>query len=327
MKSTEANSNTAANLNSWNLQEQDQTAPGHSLHAAPLITIFSMPKPFGNPGQGESSDQSNTDLIQRNAIRSWVSLPNVEVILVGDEYGIAETAQELGARHFGNVEFNEQGTPLVSSAFEIAHRESNSPYLVYCNADVILLEDFVKAIETIHKSDLKQFVAFGRRTDLVIDKEIEFDSISEIEALLTDCKQNGVPATNACKEYFVFNKDLYKSIPRFAVGRGNWDSWMIHSAKQRGIAAINFSEMVTIIHQAHDYSHFNASRYECYVSGKEAEENRRLAGGRHLISGSTATWRLTLSGLVREKPFLLSRSFWADVPRFMKLMSNLMTGK
>lgn len=324
MKSTEASSNVASNPNSSELSvsELDAQSSAHKS-SQPLITIFSMPKPFG-----AGKDQSNTDLIQRNAIKSWLSLPNVEVILIGDEPGIAETAGELGARHFGDVEFNDQGTPLVSSAFSIAHRESNSPFLVYCNSDVILLQDFVKAIESIHAGQqFEQFVAFGRRTDLTVERELAFETVDDVEQLLTECKQHGVPATNACKEYFVFNKELYNSIPKFAVGRGNWDSWMIHSAKQNGIPVINFSEMVTIIHQAHDYSHFDASRYECYVSGKEAEENRKLAGGRHLISGSTANWRLTASGVKKEKHYLLSRSFWADVPRFMKLMTSLLTGK
>ena len=39
-----------------------------------LITLFSAPKPFTNP---------HIAMIQRNAIRSWTLLPDVEVILLG----------------------------------------------------------------------------------------------------------------------------------------------------------------------------------------------------------------------------------------------------
>lgn len=282
----------------------------------PLITIFTMPKPFGR----------DTDLIQRNAIASWARLqPDVEVLLIGDEEGIAEAAAELGVRHAGGVEFNEQGTPLVSSAFSIAHRESNAPFLAYCNCDVILLKDFVRTIEIlIADATHEKFVAFGQRTDLKVDHEIDFGQLIQIERLMQDCQSKGVPSSNVCKEYFVFNRELYQDVPRFAIGRGNWDNWMIHSAKMQKLPVVNVSALVTAIHQEHGYSHISAGRFSCYVSGDEAQENRRLAGGRHFISGSTPTWRLTDHGLRKEMPLLLSTAFWADIPRFMRLMMNML---
>jgi len=287
------------------LQQQDcQDSP-----TIPLITIFAIPKPF----------DTSTDQIQRNAINSWSRLgSDVDVLLLGDEAGIAETSAELNVRHFGGLKFNQHGTPLVSSAFEIAH-------LVYCNCDVILMPDFVDAIKVLAaEQSCDRLVAFGRRTDLKVQHEIDFDQPQQIQQLLRDCERDGVPATNACKEYFIFNRELYTNVPDFAVGRGNWDSWMIHSAKTQSIPAINLSETVQIIHQAHDYAHTGSGRYQCYVSGAEARENMRLAGGRHLISGSTPTWRLTPGGLVRENPLLLSRNFWSDIPRFARLMLNLL---
>ena len=282
----------------------------------PLVTIFAMPKPFG----------SETDLIQRNAIRSWTQMsPDVEVLLIGEEDGIAETAAEFGIRHAGGLELNSQGTPLVSSAFEIAHRETDSPFLVYCNSDVILMQDFMRAIELLAEDkSFQQFVAFGQRTDLRVDQQIDFEDKTDIENLLTSCQTSGRLSTNACKEYFIFNRELFQEIPKFAIGRGNWDNWMIHSAKQNKLAVVNLSEMVTVIHQDHSYGHTDAGRLECYVSGNEARQNQRLAGGRHLISGSYGNWRLTPTGLVREKPLLLNPSFWSDIPRFMRLMMNLM---
>ncbi|MDG1875586.1 MAG: hypothetical protein P8J27_16870 [Mariniblastus sp.] len=293
-------------------------APIDSKHRpAPLVTLFALPKPFG----------VETDLIQKNAIKSWTQLsPHVEVLLIGDEDGIAETATEFGARHSNQLEFNSHGTPLVSSAFEIAHRETNSPFLVYCNSDVILMKDFVRAIELLaaHES-FEKFVAFGQRTNLKVDHPIDFENKSEIENLLSDCVTSGKLATNACKEYFIFSRELYQQIPEFAIGRGNWDNWMIHSAKQDKHAVINLSDIVTVIHQDHSYSHTSTGRRGCYVSGEEARQNQRLAGGRHLISGSYGNWRLTPTGLQREKPLFLNPSFWSDIPRFGRLMMNLMS--
>ena len=290
-------------------REQDSTE-------IPLITIFAIPKPF----------DSGTDQIQRNAINSWSRLgSDVDVLLIGDETGISQTAAELDVRHAGGLKFNQHGTPLVSSAFEIAHCETRSPFLVYCNCDLILMPDFVDAIKLLAtEQKFPQLVAFGRRTDLKVLQEIDFDQPRQIRELHEHCKYNGAPASNVCKEYFVFSRDLYKPIPDFAVGRGNWDNWMIHFAKTQSIPVINLSDSVRVIHQEHDYSHASSSRYQCYVAGEEARENLRLAGGRHLISGSTPTWRLTPAGVVRENGLLLSRNFWADIPRFVRLMLSLL---
>ena len=288
--------------------------------STPLITIFAIPKPF----------DTNTDLIQRNAINSWSRLgPDVEVLLIGDETGIAQTAAELEVRHLGGIEFNQHGTPLVSSAFQIAHRETSSPFLVYCNCDVILMPDFVDAIKSLGAQEsCPEFVAFGQRTDLKLEQEIDFDQQQQVEQLLLHCDRDGKPASNACKEYFIFNRELYNDVPEFAIGRGNWDNWMIHFAKQQNIPAISLSDVVRVIHQEHDYSHTltsaSAKRLHCYVSGDEARQNMQLAGGRHLISGSTPSWRLTTKGLVREKPFLISRNFWSDIPRFARLLLSLL---
>ena len=83
------------------------------------LTIFTAPKPFTNP---------HIALIQRNAIRSWMSLgPQVEVILLGEEAGLAESAAECGVKHLPEVARNASGTPLVSSMFDLARQHSRQP--------------------------------------------------------------------------------------------------------------------------------------------------------------------------------------------------------
>lgn len=283
---------------------------------SPAVTIFSIPKPFG--GQ--------TDTIQLNAINSWKRLgPKVEVLLIGDEPGIAETAAELDVRHAGNLQFNANGTPLVSSAFEIAHAQTDSPLLAYCNCDVMLFDDFVTTIERLQThADLSRFVAFGPRIDLPLDEQVNFDDNGQVRDLLSRAQQAGTRSSNVCKEYFVFPRELYHDIPPFAVGRGNWDNWMIHSAKQLGFPVVSVTDQITAIHQAHDYRHTGGGRLRCYVTGEEAAENQRLAGGRHLVSGSVPTWRLHDDCLTREPVWWRSSAFWADVPRFVRLLGQML---
>ena len=95
-----------------------------------LITLFSAPKPFND---------SHVATIQRNAIQSWKLLPGVDVLLLGDEDGLAEAARELGVRHLAEVKRNESGTPLISSMFQLARADHDSDLLCIINTDMILL--------------------------------------------------------------------------------------------------------------------------------------------------------------------------------------------
>ena len=88
-----------------------------------FLTIFSAPKPFTDP---------HINMIQRNALQSWQHLSDdVEVILIGDEEGLADVANEYKMRHLPNVARNEWGTPLVSSIFGLAREASQSPLMSY----------------------------------------------------------------------------------------------------------------------------------------------------------------------------------------------------
>ena len=76
-----------------------------------MLTIFTIPKSF----------QDNINVIQRNAIKSWLKLyPKCEVILFGDDEGVAEVAREFNVLHIPEIEKTEKGTPLLSSAIDSA---------------------------------------------------------------------------------------------------------------------------------------------------------------------------------------------------------------
>ena len=288
--------------------------------AAPSFAIFTIPKPFEDP---------HIACIQRNAIASWCALGgDVEVILIGDDAGVAETAIDLGVMHVNDVDRNEHGTPLVSSAFEIAKSVSDAPVLIYCNADVILLHDFKAALSELLRSDISQeFLAIGRRTDLDVNLAIEFDDRLAVKDLLEKTQQHGSLASIVCKEYFAFPRDLFDKVPPFAVGRGNWDNWMVANTKQRGVPVVDLSDQTAAIHQNHDYKHIDVDsdrrRKHCYLSGDEARENQRLAGGKHIISGSTTSHRLTNNGVERNLLPALNLKFWSDLPRFARLVRGL----
>lgn len=283
------------------------------------VTIFAIPKAF----------IGDSDRIQRNAIGSWKQLsPAVDVLLFGDEEGIGEFAHEIDAAHESHLERNSHGTPLVNSAFAVAHELSSSPVLVYCNSDIILGPDFVQAIERLSNgAQFKTWLAIAERVDVEIDREIDFQNQQQLDWLHQHCASNGKQTSRACKEFFAFSRNLYRDVPPFAIGRGNWDNWMVASVKADGIPVIDLSESVSVIHQAHDYSHMNASRMECYVNGTEARENQRLAGGRNLISGSTCTYRLRENGVEPIGTVEACIDLFRDVPKFANLSIQLLLGR
>ena len=143
-----------------------------------MFTLFTIPKAF----------KGHIGAIQRNAVRSWQRLqPKCEILLFGDESGIAETADELGVIHVPTIEKNEYGTPLLSSAFDQAQRISSYDMLIYCNADIIFMQDLVVAKSLF---SFERFLVCGRRRDLDVHDEIDFESDAWAEEMLMRLRQH-----------------------------------------------------------------------------------------------------------------------------------------
>jgi hypothetical protein len=232
----------------------------------PLITLFSAPKPFTHP---------HIATIQRNAIRSWTLLPDVEVILLGEETGMAEAARELGVKHIPNVKRNDNGTPLISSMFQLARENSNSELLCIINADILLMPDFVEAARTSHLLRDK-YVLVSQRWDLDVTQPLDF-SPGWQNRLRSTAYSQGQLHRPAGSDFFLFPQSCYTEIPAFTIGRAGWDNWMIYKARREGWAVIDCTPSVMIVHQNHDYSHLPEGKP--HYQHPETNENIRLAGG------------------------------------------------
>jgi hypothetical protein len=243
-----------------------------------LITFFSAPKPFTNP---------HIAMIQRNAIKSWTLLPDVEVILLGEEEGLAEVAKELGVKHVSHVACNESGTPLISSMFQLARENSNSELLCIINADMVLMSDFVVAAKQAVKLKDK-FVLLSQRWDYDITTPLDFADEWESQLRESVRKQNQLHRP-AGSDFFLFPKPCYQDIPDFIIGRAGWDNWMIYKARKEGWPVIDCTSSVMIVHQNHDYSHLPGGK--SHYEHPDTNENIRLAGGqaniRYTILDST----------------------------------------
>lgn len=234
-----------------------------------LITVFSAPKPFTDP---------HIALIQRNAIGSWTRLPDAEVLLVGEESGLAETAREYGVRHLPEVDCNPDGTPLVSSIFSLARQASMSPLLVYVNADILVAPSLVDSARLM-MSMARKFLIVGQRWDLDVTQPLDFSG-DWAARLQFDAHTRGELHRPMGSDYFIFPRDCFTDIPDFAIGRAGWDNWMIYKARKEGWATVDATSSIMIVHQSHDYSHLPGGQPHYRLP--ETYENIRLAGGREV---------------------------------------------
>ena len=270
-----------------------------------FLTLFTAPKPFTDP---------HIATIQRNAIKSWTLLPDVDVILLGEEEGLAEAAQELGVKHIPNVARNESGTPLISSMFQLARENSDSDLLCIINTDMILMPDFVEAAKQAVKLKEK-FVLLSQRWDLDVTEPIDFsEGWQDRQSSIVN--RQGSLHRPAGSDFFLFPKSCYTEVPDFAIGRAGWDNWMIYKARQENWPVIDCTPSVMIVHQNHDYRHLPGGK--SHYTHPETDENIRLAGGPAAVRYTIldATHRLKDGKLVH--PAFTSLHFWRHVELFLR---------
>lgn len=251
-----------------------------------MLSIFSCPKAF----------RGHIGIIQRNAMESWKLLvPAPQVILIGNEEGTKEICRQLGFQHYPDVKCNEYGTPYMSSIFQIGQKESHYLFVCYINSDIILRQDFVRAMEKL--IGLKnRFMAVGRRWDVPIKESLKFGHPSWEEELVLLIKKEGKLEHHSAIDCLFFPKGLIVDFPEFTLGRPLWDNWLIFDIKRKKIPIIDYTPVVMLVHQSHDYSHSHLPGG--VWDGPEAKANLKLAGGyRHAFTIADADYQLTQSGL------------------------------
>jgi len=233
-----------------------------------LITLFSIPKAF----------HGHTGTIQRNAIKSWTLLhPDCEVILLADDDGTAEAAQDLGVKHISNVARNEFGTPLLDSAYRLAEEASSFPLLCYVNADIILMSDLIQAVEAV-KAKTDWFLMTGQRRDLEVESLLDFGGDWE-ERLRKNVSERGRLHHFTGIDFWAYSKGLLSDMPPLAVGRIAFESWCLYKARAANADVVDSTETVYSIHQEHDYSHHPGGLIGI-GTGVEAQRNREMVGGK-----------------------------------------------
>lgn len=253
-----------------------------------MLTIFTSPKPFTGP----------IAQIQKNAIGSWLNLrPSVEILLIGDEVGMADAAEEFKIQHVAEVDRNDRGTPLISTIFERARDYAKHSILCFANADMLFLDDFIQAVSRA-SDQFERFLILGQRWDLEVQRRLSFENGWQ-QKIRTEIDTVGALHPPAGSDYFVFPRAQYNSIPAFALGRAGWDNWMIYAARSANIPVLDATMAITAVHQNHDYAHLPDGKP--HYNLPESNHNVVLAGGqRTIFTLSDADWRFTKTGIRRR---------------------------
>lgn len=240
------------------------------------LSMFSTCKPF----RGIFADT------QRNAIESWTRL-GFEIILVGDDEGTAEVAEEFGCIHAPEVERRQ--APLMDSLFQVARQRASHDLLCYSNADIILLSDFVRAVEGVTTKFPGQFMMTGQRWDTPIRERWDFSGRWEIR-IMRLIKETAYLHQPQGMDCFVWRRGLYKEIPPFGLGEPAFDSWLAWYAIEQGVPVIDCTDVVTFVHQWH-------------VRLRDSVEKRRNKElcGRQIRHTAHANWRFRKDGQIVEQ--------------------------
>lgn len=269
----------------------------------PLLTLFTAPKAFVDP---------HITVIQQNMLHNWQTLGDeIEVVVIGNDPGIAENCQALGIKHLPNVHTNEHGTPLLSSIFSLGRGVNDSPFLAYANADILFLPELLDVLKIVAKKK-EQFLAVGQRWNLDLKEPFDFTKGWD-ERLRRLTLAEGRLHGQTGSDYFIYPRDCFQEIPDFAVGRAGWDNWMIFKARWEHWAVVDISPSVMVVHQKHDYGHLPGGVRHYRLP--ETDKNVQLGGGRRTIF-TLKDITHTVEERELKRPPLKWETFWRRVEVF-----------
>jgi hypothetical protein len=205
------------------------------------LTIFSCPKAF----------RGHIDVIQRNAIQSWLRLvPRPEILLLGDDDGVGEVCREFGLHHLPLLERNEWGTPYVHDIFGRGQAAAaDGSHVCYINTDIVIFSEVYTAIERATRWHGGALLT-GLRTDLNVNGPIDFTKNDWDSQIRAAARENGVLMRYGV-DYLIFRKGFYRDFPPFAIGRTAWDNWLLWYHRKAAVPLVTMTKCVLAIHQNH----------------------------------------------------------------------------
>jgi hypothetical protein len=143
----------------------------------------------------------------------------------------------------------------------------------------------------------------GRRWNVDLTEPWDFSDLNWSNKLLTFTEDRGTLYQDNAIDYFVFPRDSKLiHLPPFAVGRPRWDNYLLFRCRQLGYPLIDATEVITAIHQNHDYAYLKRGPAAIHKE-KEIRYNSNLGNGSgwHYYAANAATRQL-VDGKLRSNP-------------------------
>ena len=251
-----------------------------------MISLFSTPKAF----------EGHIGLIQHNTMANW-QLFGYETFLFCNDPGVKQAAMKYGVNHVPEVARTEMGTPIIGEIFRDVQTKASHDLIMYANTDIIFVRGLDEVLNYVNNT-FDRVLVTGSRHNLDVEREIKYTGNWSYQ-LEEEARTQGVPHPGTGIDYFIFRKGMFTDMPKFALGRGYWDTWLVASALSHKSPVIDATEVVFVVHQNHDYMHLPESaekrgkRKKWYSKGPETAENSILRGDM-IKSCRDATYKLSL---------------------------------
>lgn len=227
------------------------------------------------------------DRIQRNAIRSWQQL-GVDVLLFGaEEEGAIEVAQSLSLPTPHRLRLDDRGVPLVRYPIERARELARYEMRCLINADIVMWYEFEPVVESVAERFFR-FLVVGRRWCAKVTEDLTFGTEWVLQ-LFSDGRLDNLDRI----DWFLYRGDWLRDMPKFAVGRGWWDHWIIWKALKENVPVIDATPFYCCVHQNHP----RASHGD--TVGRKWNEALFWSDVDHDVNIANATHRMTPSGLIQ----------------------------
>lgn len=167
---------------------------------------------------------------------------------MGREPGVKEICDELNFRHIPDIEYTEQGTPLLNSMMDRAEEEASNHILLLISSDVVLTKDPTPAVQAV-ANQLKNFCGVSRKLQQRTVEPLDFsqDWRSKVkEGLRWNLITSG--------DFFLYTKGFWGTIPEFVIGRTCCDNWLFFEAATKE-CLVDMTKAVEIIDFQHSYAH------------------------------------------------------------------------
>jgi len=185
------------------------------------------------------------ETIQYNSVKSWTLLePRPKILIIGNDPGSQELAEELNVTHIPDVKLSENGIPILPDMIRVSEENSICEDLLLCSSDIILFQDTIHAYKSI-KQKFKEYCGVVAKFEKTINHKIDFSPGWEQE--VKTGLQGGHPGAG---DYFLYTKGFWEGMPDFVIGRCLCDTWMFGFGRKKNM--VNMNDAVTIIHQSHE---------------------------------------------------------------------------